>query len=62
MDIYDASGRRVRRFGGETARADYVRIEWDGRNDAGDRATPGIYFYRAVAGSMTATRKAILLE
>jgi flagellar hook assembly protein FlgD len=62
VDIYSVSGHLVRRLSGEAARAEYVRIEWDGRNDAGDRVTPGIYFYRAVAGNMSATRKAILLD
>ncbi len=62
VDIYDVGGHLVRRFRGEASRAEYVRIEWDGTNDSGEPVAPGVYLYRAVAGSSSATRKAILLK
>lgn len=60
--IYSTSGKLVRelRPGYEPAgiyiskaRAAY----WDGRNEAGEAVTSGIYFYSIQAGAFTATRK-----
>jgi hypothetical protein len=35
---------------------------WDGRNDAGEWVTSGIYFYSLQADAFTATRKMIILK
>jgi hypothetical protein len=61
--IYDVSGRRVREIslvpfsfslGG--------KVEWDGRDNAGQRVAPGVYFAGLTAGKKVLTRKLIMVE
>ncbi|MFC1712144.1 right-handed parallel beta-helix repeat-containing protein [Candidatus Poribacteria bacterium] len=63
--IYDMSGRLVRKidlghkpagFYTDRTKAAY----WDGRNEAGEQAASGVYFYNIQAGSYTATGKMIV--
>ena len=56
VDIYDVQGRFVRALAG---RGD-GDVVWDMRNRVGSPVVPGVYFYRAVAGSMTYQGKAIV--
>lgn len=62
IDIYDATGRLVRHLVGTTAEAGYGAAEWDGRNDAGVRVGPGIYFARLLAGDEVSSQRMITLE
>ena len=39
----------------------YQSIGWDGRNEAGALAGPGIYFYRIEAGAFRDRKKMTLL-
>ena len=64
--IYSATGQLVRSFDVERrgagaylekARAAY----WDGRNNAGERAASGIYFYRMQADHFTSIRRMELI-
>ncbi|MBD3334833.1 MAG: hypothetical protein GF355_04905 [Candidatus Eisenbacteria bacterium] len=64
LEIVDAGGRRVRRLSG---RSHYDRgvhnIRWDRRSDAGDPASPGVYFLRVLApGAELGSEKAILVR
>jgi hypothetical protein len=63
LSVYDAAGRLVRRLL-ERAPLDagpHERI-WDGRDQAGRLAAPGLYAYRLEADGRTATRKMLLLR
>jgi hypothetical protein len=60
--IFDLAGHRVKSLAQGTKPAGYHVLSWDGRDEQGRRASPGVYFVRAVAGSETRSRKLILLD
>ncbi|MGH2569959.1 MAG: FlgD immunoglobulin-like domain containing protein, partial [bacterium] len=62
IEVYDVLGRKVRTLADETLPAGSWVRTWDGRADGGERAGPGIYFLRAEAGELRATRKAVLIR
>jgi hypothetical protein len=64
LDIYDATGARVRGLlnRGVDSNRDGDAIHWDGRDDRGRRAKPGVYFARLLAGSETRVSRVVLLE
>ena len=50
LEVLDAQGRRVRVLTNAFLDAGEHTATWDGRTDAGERAGPGIYFYRFDSG------------
>jgi hypothetical protein len=60
LRIYDAAGRLVRRLE-RYAPAGPNEIEWDGRDQAGQRAPSGVLFYEIRAGALRESRKAVRL-
>jgi hypothetical protein len=63
LAVYDVNGRRVRTLvAGERSPDDFQRVEWDGRNDAGQSVASGVYFYRLQTRDFSATRKMLLLR
>ena len=63
LRLYDVAGRQVRALlDREWLGAGVRHVEWDGRNDAGERVARGVYFARAVLGTATADRRVVLLE
>jgi len=63
--IYDASGRLVRNLAlGRKDAGIYTdkdrAIYWDGKTDAGEDVSSGVYFYTMKAGEFSATRKMIV--
>jgi hypothetical protein len=61
LDLFDVSGRRVRRLVDEDRDAGYWEAPWDGRDARGRRVAAGVYFARFEAGDYTATRKVVRL-
>lgn len=53
VEIFDLSGRLVRRLEGSARASGEYRIAWDGRDDAGRDSPVGTYFSRASLGPMT---------
>jgi hypothetical protein len=53
LDVLDVSGRRVARLGAGWAAAGERGLTWDGRDERGSAASPGLYFVRLVAGGRT---------
>lgn len=60
--VYDVGGRRVRTLVNGPQPASHYNVEWDGRNDQGQRVSTGVYFYRLEAGDFAQTRKMVLLK
>jgi PKD repeat protein len=60
--IYDVSGRRVRELLNEAQGAGPRTVEWNGRNDAGQFASAGVYFARIRACGTAETRKLALVK
>jgi len=50
LDVLDLAGRRIRTLQRGPAAAGEHRVAWDGRQQDGSAAAPGVYFVRLVAG------------
>jgi hypothetical protein len=62
IKVYNAAGQLVRTLVAETKTPGEYSARWTGRNDAGERVSSGVYFYRMEAGDFAATRKLLLLK
>ena len=67
IQIHDASGRQVRTLNlGVNPAGDYFSRSqaayWDGRNDAGEAVSSGLYFYTLEAGESRSTRRMNLVK
>ena len=63
LKIFDARGKLVRTLVDEPNHGTGVFSElWDGRDNAGNTMSTGIYFYRLVAGDFVETGKMVMLK
>ena len=67
LTIYDVRGSVVRALtlGYQPAgvyQSKHRAAYWDGRNDAGEKVSSGVYFYTLTAGEFTATRKLLIIK
>ena len=67
IKIYNVSGRLVQTLElGSKEAGVYLEKEkagyWDGRNNTGESAASGVYFYSITAGDFTATKKMLVLK
>ncbi len=62
LEIFDATGARVRRIDQGTRDAGEYSVEWNGRDDAGRAVASGVYFYRLEGVGGVAPRKMVLLK
>ncbi len=60
--VYNVTGARVKKIFGEYLPPGFHQIEWDGKNDAGQKASSGVYFVRLQTAEGTLVRKAVLLK
>ncbi len=60
--IYDAAGRRVRDVLRDTRGPGAFQISWDGRDDSGNRTSPGIYFLRWSVGERSGSARMLFLH
>jgi alpha-amylase len=61
IDVLDVGGRRVRTLGPRLLDAGAHTLGWDGRDDAGGEAAPGLYFVRFSGASGTDTARVVRL-
>jgi hypothetical protein len=59
--IYNIAGQLIRAYSGN-ANAGVKSIVWDGKDASGNQVASGIYFYKAQAGSFSATKKMLLMK
>jgi hypothetical protein len=63
LKIYNVAGQLVRTLVNEARTPGEVHTAtWDGRNDAGQSVSSGVYFYKLVAGNFVQTKKMVLLK
>jgi hypothetical protein len=61
VDVVSAGGRRVRSLAGRHLEAGTHILGWEGDDDLGRKAPPGVYFYRVRAGGRVQVKKLVLL-
>jgi len=61
VTVYNVAGQVVKTFSGNAA-AGTKTIIWDGTDNNGTGVSSGVYFYKAVAGKFSATKKMLLLQ
>ena len=60
--VFDILGRPVRRVVDGPMEAGAYRLFWDGRDQLGRRVASGVYVYRLLADSFSATGRMVLLR
>lgn len=62
LGVYNVLGRRIRTLHtGDLPAGEHSRV-WDGRDDLGAEAPPGIYFVRITQGGVTESRRLVLVR
>jgi hypothetical protein len=62
LAVYDVNGRLVRRLVDSVDGPGARSAKWEGRDDSGQPAASGVYFYRLRAANRAETKKMILLK
>ncbi len=62
LEVYNVAGQLVRTITNDEFAAGTHTKVWDGRDDAGQTVSSGVYFYRLVARDFTQTKKMVMLK
>ena len=62
LSVFDLGGRQVRRLATGPAVAGPHAVAWNGLDDSGRRATPGVYFYRLRADGRSEMQRVVMLR
>ena len=62
LQVYDLHGRLIQTLLDETVQPGVHSVTWQGRNDRGEQAASGQYFYRLVVGREAFTQKMMLVK
>jgi len=62
LKIYNVAGQLVRTLAREELAAGAHTKVWDGRDDAGQRVSSGVYYYKLVANNFSQTKKMVVLK
>jgi hypothetical protein len=60
--IFDIAGRRVRMLESSMRPAGRMTLSWDGRDESGRRAAPGVHFLRVSGGARSMVRRFVVLH
>lgn len=60
--VFGVDGRVVRRLPEVARNAGRHQVSWDGRDEAGRRIAPGVYFLSLKAGEFSATHRVVRLD
>jgi hypothetical protein len=60
--IYNMLGQSVKVLADDYQKAGTHKIEWDSKDNNGNKVASGIYFYRLTAGSFVQTKKMVLIQ
>jgi hypothetical protein len=62
LTIYDITGRLVKNLASKEFPAGLNRVTWDGRNNASENITSGIYFYKFTCGPTVSIKQMTILK
>ena len=62
IQVFDVGGRLTRTLLDDVKSAGKQEVVWDGRNDAGEAVSSGVYFIKMKAGRFTAVQKAVMVK
>ncbi len=62
LAVYNLIGQKIRTLVNGYLPAGLHSAVWDGRNDEGDAAVSGVYFYRFDADGFVNTQRMVLLK
>nr|HQV33022.1 choice-of-anchor D domain-containing protein [Calditrichia bacterium] len=62
LRLYDITGKQVRVLVDEVMEAGSYQVEWDGRNDLGEKVASGVYIYQMKVQGFVQTRKLMMLK
>lgn len=62
LKVYNISGQLVKTLVSQDQDAGIYSVKWDGRDQHSNRISSGVYLYRLQAGSLSDTRKIVLLK
>ncbi len=62
IDVFDVRGRKVSVLVDEAAAPGLYTVTWDGRDERGERVSPGVYFYCFSAGGHRAVKKMLFVK
>ncbi len=62
VDIYNLKGQHVRSLLDEAKTSGDYQLQWDAKDEQGNRVSAGIYLYKIQAGKFSSSKKMILLK
>ncbi len=62
LDVYNLAGQKVKTLVNDRKTAGSHNVVWNGKDDAGNNVSSGVYFYRITNGNESKTNKMILMK
>jgi hypothetical protein len=62
LDVYNLAGQKVKTLVNDRKTAGSHNVVWNGKDDAGNNVSSGVYFYRITNGKESKTNKMILMK